>query len=170
MPLDFKTRLKSSDFDPRVIVKRMDRQIARAYRRMGSFIWRTSRSSIKKARQKKLGEMTDEEREHYEMLKAIGKAKGFKAKKPLAHSAPGETPRSITGKIKNLIRFDYDDRARSLVVGPILGGRRTGAPETLEYSGHTHGSGGDRVRVEARPYMRPAMEKELPQLPRLLKG
>lgn len=162
-------RLKSSDFNPSVIIKRMDRQVARAYRRLGSFIRRTSRSSIRKARQKKLAEMTAEELEHYEMLKAIGKRKGFRAKKPLAHSKPGEPPRSISGKVKNLIRFDYDERSRSLVVGPMIGGKRTGAPEALEFSGMTTGSDGGRVRVEARPFMRPALHKELPNLPRLLR-
>ena len=66
----------------------------------------------------------------------------------------------------------YDRRSDSVVVGPV-GFRRSRAPNVLEFGGRTavesRRRGGRRqkrtLRIAARPYMRPALEKERSQLP-----
>lgn len=50
-------------------------------------------------------------------------------------SKPGAPPSSHTGVLKRFLFFGYDPAAKSVVIGPVLAGNKTGAPETLEYSG-----------------------------------
>lgn len=80
---------------------------------------------------------------------------GRKTKKPKP-SKPGDPPRSRTGFLKRGIFFAYDPRARAVEIGPIRGGKPGEATTALE-----HGS----ADIEARPYMGPALVKELPKLP-----
>ena len=70
-------------------------------------------------------------------------------------SEPGSPPSSHTGKLKRLIFFGYDAKNYSVVVGPVLFGSKR-APEKLEF-----GVAG----YKARPFMRPALEKELRNAP-----
>ncbi len=73
-----------------------------------------------------------------------------------ASSPPGSPPSSHTGALKRGILFGYDADKRSVVIGPVLAGRQTGAPETLEEGGSYKGK-----RYAARPYMGPAFAAEL---------
>src|SRR5262249_47529030 len=50
-------------------------------------------------------------------------------------SKPGSPPSSHTGLLKRFIFFGFDPVAQSVVIGPVLAGPKSGAPETLEYSG-----------------------------------
>jgi len=87
-------------------------------------------------------------------------------------SRPGQTPTSHTGLLRRFIFFGYDRRTESVVVGPV-GFRRSRVPSVLEVGGRTvmqsrrRGRGQKKrtVRIAARPYMRPALEKERSNLP-----
>lgn len=92
------------------------------------------------------------------------------------YSKPGQPPHSKTGLLKRFIFFGYDKSQASVVVGPaLLSGKNKGqAPSVLEYGGYTKPSNVinyrrkrklNRVKIEARPYMNPALNKELPKLP-----
>lgn len=89
-------------------------------------------------------------------------------------SAPGRPPHSHEGSLRRLILFGYDPRTDSVVVGPV-GFRGSAAPSALERGGATtvvsrrQGARGARrtIRIAARPYMLPALEKERPRLPAL---
>ena len=89
-------------------------------------------------------------------------------------SAPaGKPPHSHEGSLRRLILFGYDKAADSVVVGPV-GFKKSTAPNVLEYGGDTivlRRRGGrltsQRVKIAARPYMVPALEKERPKLPLL---
>lgn len=90
---------------------------------------------------------------------------------------PGAPPNVHEGSLRRLLFFAYDPRADSVVVGPV-GFRRSEAPRTLEFGGRAtvarrrlqkDGSRTvrtRRVRIEARPYMGPALRKERPNIPR----
>lgn len=93
-----------------------------------------------------------------------------KSKRP---SQPGSPPKD-GGILKRFIRFAYDESTRSVVIGPGLLPGRTNAPTVLE----SGGSGarwvivnGTRRKInvsyKARPFMVPALEKRLPELPLL---
>lgn len=79
-------------------------------------------------------------------------------------SPPGQPPSSHAGQLR-LIFFAYDHRSESVVVGPIAFGARGGAgivPRLLEFGGEVI-RGGKRLVYRGNPFMRPAMEAELPK-------
>lgn len=134
-------------FDRKIIVDAVSKARIRVLSKMGAFVRRTARSSIRKR------------------------------KKP---SPPGKPPSSHVGLLKQFLFFSYDRSTESVVVGPALITRPSGAPETLEYggratierqrfvSGPKYGNRVRRVkekhkvRISKRPFMRPALKAELP--------
>ena len=85
-------------------------------------------------------------------------------------SPPGKPPRSRTGALRDGIVYAYDQAQKAVVVGPMKLNRSTPAPALHELGGQTTVQEKDRVKTAvypARPYMRPAFEKKLPQLPGL---
>ncbi len=84
-------------------------------------------------------------------------------------SEPGKPPHSHAGHLRRLIFFSYAPADQTVVIGPVrFGGGE--APSLLEFGGTTSLKDRARRRRRAvyrkRPFMGPAMEKELPQLPR----
>jgi len=156
-------RVSSLFFDRRRVMDAVERAQKRNLGRMGAYVRRRARSSLKYARQKKVSELTDRERQRYEDLKAHAMAKGLpRPRRPEITSRPGEPPRlhrrsnlgSGRNPLKGLIFFSYSPASGSVVVGPIPFGKR--GVSKLE-----HGGGGYRPR----PFMRPAMHEELDQMP-----
>jgi hypothetical protein len=89
---------------------------------------------------------------------------------------PGRPPHSHEGSLRRLIFFGYDRASDSVVIGPV-GFRKSTAPNVLEFGGTTKVKTRrrgrlvtQRARVETRPYMGPAFEKERPKLPRMWAG
>jgi phage gpG-like protein len=82
-------------------------------------------------------------------------------------SRPGHPPSSHIGTLKRFIFFGYDEHHRSVIIGPVIApGKKGKAPATLEYGGRV-ALPKKNVKIEARPYMNPAFEKELPKVPGL---
>lgn len=67
-----------------------------------------------------------------------------KRKKP---SLPGQPPRVVKGQIKKFLFFSWDNTTRTVVVGPTLLPKGTGAPSTLEYGGTSKGGRNPRRRL-----------------------
>jgi hypothetical protein len=92
-------------------------------------------------------------------------------RKRKAISAPGQPPSSHTGLLKRFIFFGYDADRKTVVVGPMRLNQKIGAaPEALEHGGPSTVVSGlrgkrrkRRIRIAARPYMGPAMVKEMPK-------
>jgi hypothetical protein len=131
-------------FDSKEVVSATDKAARSVLSKIGAFIRREAKSSIKPG--------------------------GRKHKTSL----PGEPPRSQTGLLKRFIFFGYDTSTQSVVVGPAkLGGvKGKDAPHTLEYGGKaaiSHQlsafSNKKSVTIAPRPYMNPALNKNLPKLP-----
>ena len=136
----FDIRVKEVFFTSKKVIEATDAATRQVLSRFGAFVRQRARTSIRKR-------------------KAI--------------SEPGNPPSSHTGLLRNGIFFGYDITSRSVVVGPVpLRGRRPVAPPALEYGGtsSTPGTFSRTFNVRARPYMRPALRKELPGLPRLWKN
>ncbi|MEQ9616668.1 MAG: hypothetical protein RLN60_01395 [Phycisphaerales bacterium] len=93
-------------------------------------------------------------------------------------ASPGQPPRSHEGSLRRLILFGFDRASDSVVVGPASLNRPGEAPNVLEFGGRTtitrrrskkNGRRvleSRRVRIAARPYMGPALKKELPNIPK----
>jgi len=137
-------QFKKMFFDSKEVVSATDKAARSVLSKIGAFIRREAKSSIRPG--------------------------GKKHKTSL----PGEPPRSQTGLLKRFIFFGYDTSTQSVVVGPAkLGGvKGKDAPHTLEYGGKaaiSHQlsafSSKKYVTIAPRPYMNPALNKNLPKLP-----
>lgn len=112
-------------FDKALLTKRLDPATKRALIKFGKFVRVAAKSSIRPG------------------------GKGNQT------SAPGEPPRSHTGVLRKMMLYAFDDRVKSVVIGPALTGRKNVAA-VLEYGGQEK-AGKSRL---PRPYMRPAFEKQ----------
>lgn len=125
-------------FDSKKVTSATDRATRRVFSRFGAFVRRSAKSSIRK-RQKS--------------------------------AEPGKPPSSHTGLLKRHIYFLFSPKSRSVIIGPVLlSSKKTDAPYLLEHGDTvTRKRRGKRVRVtyEPHPFMGPAFEKELPELPEM---
>lgn len=84
-------------------------------------------------------------------------------------SRPGEPPSAHTGLLRDGTFYSFDPSSESVVIGPVRMKRQgTDVPQVLEHGGIstvTRLRGGKvhrrRVKIEARPYMGPALEKAM---------
>jgi hypothetical protein len=132
---------KGTFFDAPKVIRSVDAATRRVLSKFGAYVRTAARSSIRKRK---------------------------------ATSVPGSPPSSHTGLLRQFIFFGYDAANRSVVIGPTRLNSTSGtAPETLEYGGSAkivrRQRGGKRVvstaNIAARPFMHPALNKELPKLP-----
>ncbi len=133
-------QFRKTFFDRAGIEKQLDAGVKRALSRFGAFVRQRAKTSIRKA--PKVDVATG-------LIQRGRKTKGAELVDAVA--PPGKPPFSHTGTLKKLIYFGYEPVEKSVVIGPAVGGSRSGAPEALE-----HGVG-----MPARPYMQPAFEAEL---------
>ena len=132
-------KFKQMFFTSKAVLSATDRATRRVLSKFGAYVRRTAKSSIRKR-------------------KAI--------------SRPGSPPSSHTGLLKRFILFGYDPAKRSVVIGPLrlTRGGRGDAPRALEEGGTSRTvrrGRKKRVKIKARPFMGPAMEKEKPKLPQM---
>ncbi len=139
------------------------KQTTKARRRFaywaGGLIRTIIKRKFKKARMKRVGEMTDDEREIYKNKVEEAKRLGLpKPKRPLKSSEPGDPPR-LTHKespLKYLVDFAVT-KEFDAVIGPQRA--KSGIAGVLEYGGVSNGK-----RIAARPFARPSLEDAAPQL------
>ncbi len=136
-------RIKHLFFDRKAVIDSVDKAKRAVLSKAGAFIRTAARTSIRKR------------------------------KRP---SPPGSPPSSHTGLLKRIF-FGWDRETGSVVVGPVRFNKPGMAPQALEHGGMSvvvrrrKGRLVRRtVRIDARPYMGPALEKERPKLPRLWAG
>lgn len=138
-------RVKDLFFDRPKVRRSVDRAKRRALSKAGAFIRQRARTGIRKRK---------------------------------GASPPGQPPRSHEGSLRRLILFGFDRASDSVVVGSARLNRPGDAPNVLEFGGRTtitrrrskkNGRRvleSRRVRIAARPYMGPALTKELPNIPK----
>ncbi len=166
----FDVRVKDFFLDRAAVMRRVDPARRRVLCRAGGLVRRESRESIRQARQKRLAEMTKDERRRYAIASRYAAARGRKKpRRPWMASRAGEPPRSRIGLLKRGIFFSYDDRSDSVVVGPAKINSNTDAPHKLEEGGITRTPEGRRAALAPRPYMGPAYSRVAPKIPAMWK-
>lgn len=136
----FGFEIKQMFFDREAVISRVDVASRKVLSRFGSFVRQSARSSIRKRK---------------------------------ASAPPGSPPTNRTGLLKKFIFFGYDPASSSVVIGPARLNGRGSAPSLLEYGGSTtvvRRGRRERASYEARPYMRPAFDRERPKLPAMWSG
>ncbi len=131
-------RIKDLFFDRALVIRAVDKAKRKTLSRAGAFIRQSARTSIRPRR---------------------------------GTSRPGRPPYSHEGSLRKLILFGYDPQTESVVVGAV-GFRKSIAPHVLEFGGFTaqpkwwrRKRKRARIRIKARPYMGPALERERDKLP-----
>jgi hypothetical protein len=149
-------------FDRQRVIDSLDKAKRSRLARQGAIVRTFAKRSIRPARRRSLGSMTEDEQTAYKIRSRIAAAEGQpKPKLPFASSEPGKPPRNRTGLLRDKILFAYDPNSESVVVGPALLNGGNGAPETLEFGGRN-----DRgVFVEPRPFMQPALASAVGKYP-----
>ncbi len=137
-------RIKSLFFDRKAVLDAVDKAKRAVLSKAGAFIRTVARTSIRKRK---------------------------------GPAPPGSLPHSHVGLLRNFILFGYDRASDSVVFGPVKLNKPTEAPRVLEHGGTTTVTKFSRgrlrkrrVRIKARPFMGPALEKERPKLPKLWAG
>lgn len=131
--------VKTMFLDRQAVIRRTDRAQRRALNRAGGLTRTIARRS---------------------MRKYSGRA-----------SRQGEPPKYREGSLRRLLFYAFDPAAESVIVGPV-GFGRSELPLVLEQGGLvTVTSRRDRKRktkrIEARPYMVPALDRAAPELPEI---
>src|SRR5262245_43139919 len=121
MPFDVETA-KKFFFTSDAVLRALDKGTRRQLSKFGAFVRTRARSSIRKA--PKIDVATGQ---------VTRKRKGVELKD--AVSKPGNPPFSHQGTVRKLLFFAYDPTAKSVVIGPVVGGPATGAPKRLEEGG-----------------------------------
>lgn len=134
-------QFKSNFFDSKKVISALDKASRKALSRFGAFVRTSARSSIRRRK---------------------------------GTSKPGQPPYAHQGDIKKIL-FAYDPVQRGVVIGPVRhSGKKGFATKTLEHGGNTVIEKKRKgrvqrqtVHIQARPFMAPAFEKNLPKLPGL---
>ena len=159
IPLKTKLNIRFSRFFDRELAQQMDPRQAKFLRWTGMNLRRAGRRNLRMARQKKISELTPEERENWKRQKrlfAIGVRK-TKPRRPNASAKPGEAAR-LQFKPNPLrdgrtgILFSLNDTRDGVVAGPTSFGDK--AAEQIE---------------NRHPFMKPALEKVRPTIPQTLR-
>jgi len=152
-------------FDRQAVTSRLTQAKRRVFNRAGGLVRKVARRSIRPISKRLLGQIAVKKAE----------ANRLPAKNPRrrtlwreirelqrrAHSRPGKPPKSITGLLRSNIFYAFDPQADSVVIGPTLLNKSTGAQHTLEYGGQAQ-IGPRKVSILPRPYMGPAQQQVQP--------
>ena len=83
-------------------------------------------------------------------------------------SPPGQPPSTRKGQLRKLIFFSFDERRKSVVIGPILLRPDSPVPALHEYSG-VRRYGSHIAKYPKREYMKPAFQQGLSKLAQFYK-
>ncbi len=135
--------VKKTFFSNAAITEKLDPAMRKAFSKFGAFVRQRARTSIRSAPKRKKNAKP-----------------GQKEKRRTA--LPGKPPLSHVGTLKKFIFFGYDDVQKVVVIGPVLAGSKSGAPETLEEGGtavvRVRGERPKVINVAPHPYMNPAFQ------------
>lgn len=144
-----------SFFDSAKVLNAMDKANRKALSKAGAFVRQNARGKLRYVPVGRPSKPGQPPFVHRGQKKTSGKA--------------GKISVRFISPLKELLFFAYDERAKSVVIGPMQFGRAiVPVPTVLEQGGYVlTGRKGRRVRVkqDARPFMGPALREETPKIP-----
>jgi hypothetical protein len=149
----------ASFFDSDKVLAKVDKQTRRALSKCGAFVRQTAKNSLKYGtKTAPAGQPPTARRSKAFVRKTTNKKTGVTKSRP-------------TSPLKEILYFAYDDKAKSVVIGPALF-RATKTktylvPTVLEKGGSVLATSSDGVikpvKISPHPFMSPALAKELPK-------
>lgn len=137
-------------FTAAVVWRELDAGTRRALSKFGAYVRQRAKSSLKY----KDGAAAPGSPPHVHRSQGFTRPGGKKGKARKPKKAKPTSP------LRELTYFSYDPADKSVVVGPALGGPKTGAPKTVEEGGAVRVDG-RTVTVRPRPWLGPAFRVEL---------
>lgn len=160
-------------------MSRMERIAFKVNKRYGGYVRKVARNSMKRVRRRtSLNQLSPEQLADYNAARRRWHKGGRRWREPQLPpepSRPGEAPGVVAGQLKKFLFYvQHTEYGRpSVIIGPVRlegGSRNKGeVPSLHENSGTGLGSGFISVRFPQRPYMGPAAEKAIPQVPSWLR-
>lgn len=157
-------RIKDVFFDREKVIRSTRAKDRKALSRAGAFVRTSARSSIKS---RKHGTISAPGSPPFDHVGYARSQRNRALKK--AGMVPLPKPKAADQRGLRVILFGYDERNHSVIIGPLrFGGKRgtSTVPQVLEMGGRSTNYKGRSINIKARPFMRPALERELPQLPK----
>ncbi|QDV53701.1 hypothetical protein [Gimesia fumaroli] len=151
--------VKGLEFSSESVIKEVRKAGRKIAYKAGGLIRMISKRKLRKARQKRVSELTDEEKQIYEKKKKRAKRLGQpRPKRPLKPSDPFEPPRlrDVKSALKYLLFFAVG-KDNDVVIGPQRA--KSGIAGVLEHGGTSNGK-----HIEPRPFMGPSLEEAKPKL------
>lgn len=141
-------------FDRQAVIERLSPATRKYLGWAGALTRKIARRSLKKARQKKLSEMTEEEKESYRQRVEWAARHGKpKPRRPEISAEPGNPPllhMKPKSPLKELLFYGLDLKTETTVVGPEKA--KSGVVEKLERTHPTMKPALDIVRPQLTPY------------------
>ena len=155
-------KIKEMFFDRKAVKNAVDRATWKVLLKFGAFVRRGAISSIRDS--KTVSRPGEPPHSH---LGARRRAANRRRK------AQGLSP--IRGGFKGIkhIEFKFDPQTKSVVIGPVAKHSVGVVPPLLEYGGTGTVVSGGKTKTatfKARPFMGPAMQREVPKLPAMWAG
>lgn len=153
-------KTKFAFFDSKAVTSRLDPATRKFLGWSAGLVRKVARRSLRPARQKKLSEMSQDERDKYQKRVDFAEKRGLpKPRRPEVSSAPGDPPK-LHEKQSPLKRIFYglELKTETAVIGP--NSERSGIAGILEHGGTSNGH-----KIEPRPFMGRALETVTPQMP-----
>ncbi|MFH1302332.1 MAG: hypothetical protein ABIK07_14825 [Planctomycetota bacterium] len=151
--------VKGLEFSSESVIKEVRKAGRKIAYKAGGLIRMISKRKLRKARMKRVSEMSDDEKQIFDEKVKRAKKLGLpRPKRPLKPSDPYEPPRLRDAKspLKYLLFFAVG-KDNDVVIGPQRA--KSGIAGVLEYGGTSNGK-----RIEPRPFMGPSLEEAAPQL------
>lgn len=156
-------------FDRKRVTNAVDREKRSILSKSGAAVRVNAKRSMEqsaKAGRRPESSLPEDLRQRRKLANKIRKKQGRPRLKPLQRSSrPGQAPAaSRSSPLNRLVFFSFDRSTQSVIVGPV-GFKGSRVPEILEEGGKTR-IGKRRVTIAPRPYMGPALRKEVENMPR----
>ncbi len=139
-------RVKTQFFTQQKVKDQLDPATRQRLTKFGAFVRRRAKSSLKYA----AGEAAPGRPPHVH----------YSGSFVVRRKVKGITQKQQASPLRELTFFSYERTTKSVVIGPAIGGSRSGAPRTIEEGGQAR-IDGRTVHVRPRPWVRPAFELEL---------
>jgi len=157
-------RVVGTFFDKPKVLRVTRAKDRRALSQAGAHIRQTARNSIKSRRFGLISKPGNPPFDH------VGYARSQRNRVLKKQGLPPKPkPKALDARGLRVILFGYDPQNKSVVIGPLRFGGQKGQstlPQALEFGGQSVNYKGKTITIRARPFMRPALARELPQLPK----
>lgn len=165
MSIGVSITIKDRFFDREKVQRAVNAGVVKVLRKAGGKTAKIAKFSIKRRAYDNTSAPGETPYDHAGFVRAKANRQRKKAGKP---------PLKVVASQKGIrtILFGLAPDNQGVVIGPVKNpsAKGKGVLPALEYGDSSRSSKGERVNIEARPFMSPALDKVVPELPAAFRG